>query len=165
MFARRGIVPEGSSSYFLPKLVGVGRAMEWVMTGRVFPAPEAEGSGLYNYLLPEVSRLPAWRASVLLLAGDRLWPPSKVAAAVAQTEVYPKAVEIATQIAENCSPSSLSLSKFMLWKQLDGSSPEAAHLLESRLLNVCDCLHAILCARASYFCLRAHRVDVCNVCM
>eukprot|EP01047_Picozoa_sp_COSAG01_P000551 COSAG01_NODE_10_length_42970_cov_93.010007_47_plen_115_part_00 len=55
VFARRGIVPEGSSSYFLPKLVGVGRAMEWVMTGRVFPAPEAEGSGLYNYLLPEVS--------------------------------------------------------------------------------------------------------------
>eukprot|EP01047_Picozoa_sp_COSAG01_P000552 COSAG01_NODE_10_length_42970_cov_93.010007_48_plen_120_part_00 len=103
----------------------------------------------------------------MLLAGDRLWPPSKVAAAIAQTEVYPKAVEIATQIAENCSPSSLSLSKFMMWKQLDGSSPEAAHLLESRILNVCGCLHAILCARTSYF-VCAHIVlmydIVCGLC-
>jgi len=36
-----------------------------------------------------------------------------------EEEVYPKALEIAEEIVENCSPSSVTLSKFMLWKQLD----------------------------------------------
>ena len=84
-----------------------------------------------------------------------------------EEEVYPKALEIAEEIVENCSPSSVTLSKFMLWKQLDvcshhhacgnyrwcpvpgnidrdnvdcccaaqASSPEEAHLLDSRLLQ------------------------------
>ena len=38
-----------------------------------------------------------------------------------EEEVYPKALEIAEEIVENCSPSSVTLSKFMLWKQLDVS--------------------------------------------
>ena len=41
VFARRGIVPEACSSWFLPRLVGVSQAMEWVATGRVFSAAEA----------------------------------------------------------------------------------------------------------------------------
>jgi enoyl-CoA hydratase/carnithine racemase len=41
VFARRGIVPEACSSWFLPRLVGISRAAEWVYTGRVFPAEEA----------------------------------------------------------------------------------------------------------------------------
>ena len=41
VFARRGIVPEAASSWFLPRLVGVSQAVEWVYTGRVFPADEA----------------------------------------------------------------------------------------------------------------------------
>ena len=41
MFARRGIVPEACSSWFLPRVVGISRAMEWVSTGRVFSAQEA----------------------------------------------------------------------------------------------------------------------------
>ena len=58
VFARRGIVPEAASAYFLPKLVGVAKALEWCMTGRVFPATEAEGTGLFNYLLPYLAPLP-----------------------------------------------------------------------------------------------------------
>src|SRR6202035_3033742 len=46
VFARRGIVPEAASSWFLPKIVGISRAMEWVATGRVFSAQEALGGGL-----------------------------------------------------------------------------------------------------------------------
>ena len=38
VFARRGLVPEACSSWFLPRIVGISRAMEWVATGRVFPA-------------------------------------------------------------------------------------------------------------------------------
>jgi enoyl-CoA hydratase/carnithine racemase len=46
VFARRGIVPEAASSWFLPRLVGISQAMEWVATGRVFDAAEAERGGL-----------------------------------------------------------------------------------------------------------------------
>ena len=46
VFARRGIVPEACSSYFLPRLVGIQQATEWVYTGRVFDAHEALRGGL-----------------------------------------------------------------------------------------------------------------------
>ncbi len=45
VFTRRGIVPEACSSWFLPRLVGISRAMEWVATGRVFDAQEALRAG------------------------------------------------------------------------------------------------------------------------
>jgi enoyl-CoA hydratase/carnithine racemase len=41
VFARRGIVPEAASSWFLPRVVGISQAAEWCYTGRVFPAEEA----------------------------------------------------------------------------------------------------------------------------
>ncbi len=46
VFAKRGIVPEACSSYFLPRIVGIQRATEWVFTGRVFGAQEAFDGGL-----------------------------------------------------------------------------------------------------------------------
>ena len=46
VFARRGIVPEAASSWFLPKIVGIAQALEWCMTGRVFDAQEALDGGL-----------------------------------------------------------------------------------------------------------------------
>ena len=46
VFARRGIVPEAASSWFLPKIVGISQALEWCMTGRVFDAQEALTGGL-----------------------------------------------------------------------------------------------------------------------
>lgn len=46
VFAKRGISPEACSTYFLPRLVGIGQAAEWVYTGRVFPASEALAGGL-----------------------------------------------------------------------------------------------------------------------
>lgn len=46
VFARRGIVPEACSSWFLPKIVGISQALEWCMTGRVFNADEALAGGL-----------------------------------------------------------------------------------------------------------------------
>jgi enoyl-CoA hydratase/carnithine racemase len=41
VFTRRGIVPEAASSWFLPRIVGISQAVEWVATGRVFDAEEA----------------------------------------------------------------------------------------------------------------------------
>ena len=46
VFARRGIVPEACSSWFLPRLVGISQALEWCYTGRVFGADEALDGGL-----------------------------------------------------------------------------------------------------------------------
>jgi len=53
VFARRGLVPEAASSWFLPRVVGISRAMEWVATGRVFPATEALEGGLVRSLHPK----------------------------------------------------------------------------------------------------------------
>src|ERR1700693_6217109 len=57
VFARRGIVPEACSSWFLPRVVGISRAMEWVATGRVFPAEEALRAGLVRSLHPPAELL------------------------------------------------------------------------------------------------------------
>jgi enoyl-CoA hydratase/carnithine racemase len=46
VFARRGIVPEACSSWFLPRLVGISQAAEWCYSGRVFGADEALAGGL-----------------------------------------------------------------------------------------------------------------------
>lgn len=50
VFARRGIVPEGASSYFLPRIVGIGQALEWCFTGRILDAQEALKGGLVSKL-------------------------------------------------------------------------------------------------------------------
>ena len=59
VFARRGIVPEACSSWFLPRIVGISRAMEWVATGRVFSAQEALEAGLVRSLHPQGELLDA----------------------------------------------------------------------------------------------------------
>jgi enoyl-CoA hydratase/carnithine racemase len=46
VFVRRGIYPEGASAWFLPRLVGMGTAMDWMISGRVFGAEEAHRAGL-----------------------------------------------------------------------------------------------------------------------
>ena len=59
VFARRGIVPEACSSWFLPRLVGMQQAAEWVYTGRVFDADEALAGGLVRSVHPPDELLPA----------------------------------------------------------------------------------------------------------
>ena len=61
VFARRGVVPEACSTWFLPRLVGVAQAAEWTYTGRVFSAEEALAGGLVSRVLPPEQLLPAAR--------------------------------------------------------------------------------------------------------
>src|SRR5437588_8797335 len=61
VFARRGIVPEACSSFFLPRVVGISQAMEWVATGRVFSAQEALDGGLVRSVHPAGELLDAAR--------------------------------------------------------------------------------------------------------
>ena len=62
VFARRGIVPEACSSWFLPRLVGISQAAEWCYTGRVMTAAEAHAGGLVRSVHAPDDLLPAARA-------------------------------------------------------------------------------------------------------
>jgi len=62
VFNRRGIVPEACSSWFLPRVVGISKAMEWVATGRLFSAQEAFEAGLVRSVHAPDDLLPAARA-------------------------------------------------------------------------------------------------------
>ena len=59
VFAKRGIVPEACSSWFLPRLVGISQAAEWVYTGRLFSAEEALSGGLVRSIHEPEELLPA----------------------------------------------------------------------------------------------------------
>ena len=58
VFARRGLVPEAASSWFLPRVVGISKAAEWTFTGRVFGADEAHAAGLVRSVHPADELLP-----------------------------------------------------------------------------------------------------------
>jgi enoyl-CoA hydratase/carnithine racemase len=70
VFARRGIVPEACSSWFLPRLVGISRAMEWVATGRIFQPDEAVAHGLVRSVHAPDQLLLAARALAAEIATD-----------------------------------------------------------------------------------------------
>lgn len=61
VFARRGIVPEACSSYFLPRVVGISQALEWCYSGKVFDAQEAYEGGLIRKPLAPEELLPRAR--------------------------------------------------------------------------------------------------------
>ncbi|MGF6601353.1 enoyl-CoA hydratase/carnithine racemase [Paraburkholderia sp. GAS448] len=62
VFARRGIVMESCSSWFLPRVVGMQTALEWGYSGRVFSAQEAHERGLVRSVHAPDDLLPAARA-------------------------------------------------------------------------------------------------------
>ncbi|KAJ5787659.1 hypothetical protein N7457_002649 [Penicillium paradoxum] len=103
VFARRGITMESCSSYFLPRLVGHSNASYLVSTGAVFPPTSKHFGDLFNETLPDPS------------------------------QVLPRALELATDIAENVSPSASYLNRALLWR--DTGSAEGAHLVESHVIT------------------------------
>jgi enoyl-CoA hydratase/carnithine racemase len=84
VFARRGMYPEGASAWFLPRLVGLGRSLEWMITGRVFDAAEGLSAGLVHGLHPagEV------RAQACALATRIAQSTAPVSAAVIRRMLY-----------------------------------------------------------------------------
>jgi enoyl-CoA hydratase/carnithine racemase len=70
VFAKRGIIPEACSSWFLPRVVGISRAMEWVSTGRVFSAQEGKEAGLFRSLHPQGELLEAAHALAAEIADN-----------------------------------------------------------------------------------------------
>ena len=106
VFTRRGITPDGASSWFLPQLVGISTAASWMLTGRVVGADEAHRAGLVTALHP---------AEDLLAAAQ----------------------QIAREIAENCSPVAVAITRQLLWRMLGDHGPEEAHRLESDAIAWC----------------------------
>jgi len=84
VFARRGIVPEACSSWFLPKVVGLSQAAEWLYTGRVFDAAEALAGGLVSRVVPPDELLPAANAIAREIADNT----SGVAVALARQMLW-----------------------------------------------------------------------------
>jgi len=66
--ARRGVMLEACTSWFLPRVVGISQALEWVETGRIFTADDALAGGLVRSVFPPDELLPAARAIALEIA-------------------------------------------------------------------------------------------------
>jgi enoyl-CoA hydratase/carnithine racemase len=84
VFARRGVVPEACSTWFLPRLVCMQRAAEWVYTGRVFGAQEAQAGGLVSRVVPPEALLP----TALALAREIADNTSAVSVALARQMMW-----------------------------------------------------------------------------
>jgi len=68
VFVRRGLVPEAASSWFLPRIVGISKAIDWVLTGKMITAQEALENRLATEVLPPESVLPRAREIALDIA-------------------------------------------------------------------------------------------------
>lgn len=84
VFSRRGIYPEGGSTWYLPRLVGLGTALDWMISGRVFGAEEALSAGLVRELHAPEEVLPAAYA----LARELVRTTAPVATAVIRQMLY-----------------------------------------------------------------------------
>ena len=104
VFARRGIVPEAASSWFISRAVGLSTALEWCMSGRLINADELEKRGL-------------------------------VRSVHAPDDLYPAAVAVAREIADNTAPVSVAMTRQMLWRMAGANHPMEAHQLDSRAIQ------------------------------
>lgn len=104
VFTRRGVTPEGASSWFLPRVVGIQTALEWTFTGRKVSAEEACRRGLVHALHEPDDLLPAAQA-------------------------------LAQEIAANCAPVSVALTRQMMWRMLGADHPMKAHRADTRAVR------------------------------
>jgi enoyl-CoA hydratase/carnithine racemase len=77
VFARRGIVPEACSSWFLPRIVGISQALQWCYSGEVFNADEALRGGLVSEVVPQADLMA--RAKEVALQMTQMSSPVSVA--------------------------------------------------------------------------------------
>ncbi len=100
-FVKRGIATDGCASWFLPRVVGVSQALEWVSTGRTFLAEDALAAGLVRTVYDDAE-------SMLDAARD-----------------------LVHEIAANAAPVSVTVSRKLIWDAMTSGGPEDAHRRES----------------------------------
>ena len=84
VFARRGLVPEAGSAWFLPRLVGLPQALRWCLSGQLFGAAEALAGGLVSEVLPPAELLPR----ALALVDDMAASTAPVAVAMTRAMLW-----------------------------------------------------------------------------
>lgn len=84
IFTRRGLVPEAASSWFLPRIVGISRALEWTMAGRMVSAEDALAAGLVRSLHAPEDLLP----TALALAEEMATAASRVAVSLTRSMMW-----------------------------------------------------------------------------
>ena len=104
VFAKRGIVPDACSSWFLPRIVGISKALELCFSGELFSAEDALKFGLVNYT-------------------------------VEPSDLMIETKKIAHKLISNTAPVSVALTRHMIWDMSSASSPEEAHILDSKSIN------------------------------
>ena len=105
VFARRGIVPDGCASWFLPKLVGVSKSLELCYSGELISAEEGHKYGLVNYLVDD------------------------------KEELIETAIQLAKKCTDNSAQVSVAMTRHMLWNYSSDIDPENAHVMESKLID------------------------------
>ncbi len=100
-FVKRGIATDGCASWFLPRVVGVSQALEWVSTGRTFLAEDALAAGLVRTVYDD--------RDALLAA----------------------AYSLVDEISANAAPVSVTVSRKLIWDAMTSGGPEDAHRRES----------------------------------
>ena len=105
VFAKRGIVPDGCASWFLPKIVGISKALELCYSGELIDAEEALRIGLVNYLVDD------------------------------KEELIKESVNLSKKFSELTAPVSRAMTRHMLWTFSADSNPENAHIMESKLID------------------------------
>lgn len=116
VFARRGLVLEATSSFFLPRLLGTSRALHLVTTGAVYPASDPLLDGLFT----------------LVDDKDNDDNKGQGGGGGGPAAVLPRALAIADEVVRNCSAVSAVVMRDMIYR--NPGTPEEAHLLESRML-------------------------------
>jgi enoyl-CoA hydratase/carnithine racemase len=96
VFVKRGLVPEAASTWVLPRLVGMSRASELLLTGRLAKAPELLSYGIVSRVLPDAELLPAAQA----LAREIATETAPVAVALTKRLLWEMASEPDPAVAE-----------------------------------------------------------------
>jgi len=104
VFARRGVVPEAASSWFLPRIVGMSTALDWCYSGELVPAEAARAAGLVSTVCDD---------------GDAL---------------ISEAIRTARRYYTHSSAVSVALTRQMMWRLSAESTPWTAHAIDSRLM-------------------------------
>lgn len=95
-FVRRGVVPEALSTWILPRLIGVSRAAEVLLTGRTLSAREALDLGIVSRVVPDAELMPTARA----MAEDIARNAAPVSVAIAKRLLWYNLAEADMQRAE-----------------------------------------------------------------
>jgi len=84
VFVRRGVIPEALSTWLLPRLIGVAKANELLMTGRIITAKEALDFGIVSHVWPDAE----FRSRVHEMASDIAANTAPVSVAITKRLIY-----------------------------------------------------------------------------